>query len=191
MIQTAAYVLNTTKAAARECKRVLDYLKISSSEVLENCYEADSPYYWCSLALLVLSPSLWKKKRIQFLQRLIICNHVRRVGIKPPASLSDTRLRAYAYYKSALIFFAMVDSFYKIVFSGATGDDKWNQDWSADLAYYLKNNDQVVNDNIDILLNFYQNSLLPCTSLERFFEILGLDEISQTCEFILNTLKSA
>ena len=190
MMQTALYVLNTTKAATREYKRCLNYLEMSSTEVLENCYEVDSPYYWCSLALLVLSPAWWRKKRLQFLQRLIVCNHVRRVNIKPPAPLSDTRIRAYAYYKSALIFFALIDSFYSIVFKDAVTDEKWNQDWSASLAEYLKQNDQTVNDNIEVLLNLYQDSLLPCTSLERFFEIIRIDEVSLPSEFIINTLET-
>lgn len=190
MMQTALYVLNSTKAATREYKRALNYLEMSSNEALENCYEVDSPYYWCTLAPLVLSPTWWKKKRTQFLQRLIACNHVRRVSIKPPAPIGDTRVRAYAYYKSALIFFGFIDSFYSILFKDVPTDDRWNQDWSASVAEYLKNNDQTVNDNIEVLLNLYQNSLLPCTSLERYFEIIRVDEVTQPSEFIINTLES-
>lgn len=190
MMQTALYVLNTTKAATREYKRTLNFLEMSSNEVLENCYDVDSPYYWITLAVLVLPPMWWKKKRLQFLQRLITCNHVRKVSIKPPAPMNDTRIRSYAYYKSALIFFAVIDSFYNIVFKGATIEDKWNQDWSATLAHYLKHNDQTVNDNIEVLLNLYQNSLLPCTSIERFFDIIRVEEIFQPDEFLTNTLES-
>lgn len=191
MMQTALYMLNSTKAATREYKRALNFLEMSSNEVLENCYDVDGPYYWCSLALLVMPPIWWKKKRIQFLQRLIVCNHVRRVSIKPPAPVSDTRVRAYSYYKSALIYFAFIDSFYNIVFKDASNDDKWNQDWPATLADYLKHNEQTINDNIEVLLNLYQNSLLPCTTLERYFEIVRLDEITQASgEFIVSTLES-
>jgi E3 ubiquitin-protein ligase UBR4 len=190
MMQTALYMLNSTKAATREYKRALNFLEMSSNEVLENCYDVDGPYYWCSLALLVMPPIWWKKKRVQFLQRLIVCNHVRRVSIKPPAPVSDTRVRAYSYYKSALIYFAFIDSFYNIVFKDASNDDKWNQDWPATLADYLKHNEQTINDNIEVLLNLYQNSLLPCTTLERYFEIVRLDEITQANEFIVNTLES-
>lgn len=190
MMQTALYVLNSTKAATREYKRTLNYLEMSSNEVIENCYDVDSPYYWTTLAALVLPPTWWKKKRTQFLQRLLVCNHVRRVNIKPPAPMSDTRVRSYAYYKSALIFFAIIDSFYNIVFKDAVIEDKWNQDWSASLADYLKQNDQIVNDNIEVLLNLYQNSLLTCTSIDRFIEIIRLEEISQPSEFLANTLES-
>jgi len=191
MIQTALYVLNSTRATAREHKRTLNYLEMGSVEILENCYEVDSPYYWSILALLVLPPAWWRKKRVQFLQRLIICNHVRRVNIKPPAPIADTRVRSYIYYKSALIFFAFIDSFYDIVFKDAsTGDDDWSQDWSVKLAEYLKHNDQTVNDNIEVLLNLYQNSFLPCASLERYFELIRLDEVTQPTDFIVKTLKS-
>lgn len=190
MMQTALYVLNSTKAATREYKRTLNYLEMSSNEVLENCYDVDSPYYWATLAVLVLPPVWWKKKRVQFLQRLLTCNHVRRVNIKPPAPISDTRVRSYAYYKSALIFFAVIDSFYSIVFKDAVIEDKWNLDWSASLAEYLKNNDQTVNDNIEVLLNLYQNSMLKCTSIDRFFEIIRVDEIFQPNEFLSSTLES-
>lgn len=190
MMQTALYVLNSTKVATREFKRTLNYLDMSSNEILENCYEVDSPYYWTSLAVLVLPPMWWKKKRVQFLQRLLTCNHVRRASIKPPAPMSDTRVRAYAYYKSALIFFAFVDSFYNIVFKDAVTEDRWNQDWSVSLAEYLKHNDQTVNDNIEVLLNLYQNTLLPCASMDRFFEIIRVEEITQPNEFLANTLES-
>lgn len=190
MMQTALYVLNSTKAATREYKRTLNYIEMSSNEIIENCYDVDSPYYWCTLAVLVLPPTWWKKKRAQFLQRLLVCNHVRRVSIKPPAPMSDTRVRSYTYYKSALIFFAFIDSFYSIVFKDALLEDKWNQDWSATLADYLKNNDQEVNDNIEVLLNLYQNSLLSCTSIERFFEIIRLEEVTEPSEFLANSLES-
>lgn len=190
MMQTALYVLNSTKAATRGYKRTLNYLEMSSNEIVENCYEVDSPYYWCTLAVLVLPPTWWKKKRAQFLQRLLVCNHVRRVSIKPPAPVSDTRVRSYTYYKSALIFFAFIDSFYSIVFKDASLEDKWNQDWSATLADYLKNYDQEINDNIEVLLNLYQNSLLSCTSIERFFEIIRIEEITEPSEFLANSLES-
>lgn len=190
MMQTALYVLNSTKTATREYKRVLNYLEMSSNEILENCYDVDSPYYWSALAVLVLPPMWWRKKRTEFLLRLLICNHVRRVNVKPPAPISDTRTRAYSYYKSALIYFAFIDSFYNIVFKDAVVEEKWNQDWSITLADYLKHNDQTVNDNIEVLLNLYQNSLLTCTSMERFFEIVRINEISQPNEFLTNALES-
>lgn len=190
MMQAALYVLNTTKTAARERKRALNYLEMSSNEILENCYEVDSPYYWTVLGLLVFSPKIWKEKRVQFLKRLLICNHVRRVSIKPPAPISDVRVRAYAYYKPAVIFFAIIDSFYEIVFKCAAEEDRWGPDWSSILAEYLKNNDQIVNENIEILLSVYQNNLLTCTSIEKFFEIVNIEEITHTSNFLADTLES-
>jgi len=190
LMQTALYVLNSTKAAAKEYKSVLSYLKMDPDEILKSCYDVNSPYYWTSLALLVLPPVMWKKKRVQFLGRLLICNHVRRANIRPPPPISDTRIRAYTYYKSALIFFALIDSFYGLVFKNAVSDDKCNQEWSVTLADYLRHNDQIINDNIEVLLNLYQNALLTCTSLESFFEIVRVEEISQPSEFLAKTLES-
>lgn len=191
MIQKALYMLNSTKSATREYKRVFNYLEMSSDEILENCYEADSPYYWITMAMLVLPPNWWKRKRVQFLRRLIICNNVRRASIKPPAPISDTRVRGFSYYKSALIFAAFIDSLFNIVFKDAQGDDKWNHEWSAKLADYIRQNDQTVNDNIEVLLNLYQNSLLQCNSIERFFEIVPMDEVSAPGDFISAALQSA
>lgn len=190
MMQAALYVLNSTKTATREYKRILNFLDMGPNEVLENCYEVDSPYYWTVLALLVLSPSLWRKKKVQFLQRLLVCNHVRRVSIKPSAPISDTRIRAYAYYKPAVIFFAMIDSFYEIVLKGAVKDGRWDQDWSIIFTEYLKHNDQTVNDNIEVLLSIYQNDLLNCTSIEKFFEIIRIEEVLDTSTFLADTLRS-
>lgn len=39
MMHIALYVINTTKSSAREYKKIINYLEMSSVEIIENCYE--------------------------------------------------------------------------------------------------------------------------------------------------------
>lgn len=186
MMQIALYYMTPDKVY-RSCKKNLfNHLMMDDIDIIENCYEVESPYYWTIVACLVLPPNLWQEKRLSFLRRLMLCNHIRKVGIKPPAPINDQRKRSFSYYRSALIYFVLLDNFQNS-FKEVINEESWNGKWSDDLAKYLRYNDQAINDLIDGLFTFYQ-SILQCSSLEEFFVVACIEGITDPGRFLTETL---
>lgn len=83
------------------------------SSWLESCYEAEGPFYQCTMSLLLHTPTRWKTYRIAHLNRLIVLAHQRYVSPSGPTkSIVDVTVKHYAVYKSALIFFGLVNCIY-------------------------------------------------------------------------------
>lgn len=109
------YILDfRTRSFAREEKALVGYLESAPQPAwLESCYEAEGPIFQCTLSLLLLSPARWTQLRLAHLRRLIVTAHQRHVSPSSPSkTLSDTTVKEYAVYKSALIFYGLVDSIY-------------------------------------------------------------------------------
>lgn len=104
----------STRSAAREDKTLTGYLETPpTSTWLESCYEAEGPLYQCTMSLLLLTPARWKAYKINHLNRLIVLAHQRYVS--PSAAtktIVDITVKDYTAYKSALIFFGLVDCIY-------------------------------------------------------------------------------
>lgn len=80
---------------------------------LDSCYEAEGPFYQCTMSLLLHSPARWKTYRIVHLNRLIVLAHQRYVSPSGPTkTIVDVTIKHYAVYKNALIFFGLVDCIY-------------------------------------------------------------------------------
>lgn len=96
----------------------MSYLQSSANSTwLDNCYEADGPFYQCTLSLLVVPPSQWNIFRLTHLRRLIILAQQR--YISPSLStknLTDITVKDYSVYKSVFIFFGLVDCIYNTFF---------------------------------------------------------------------------
>lgn len=87
---------------------------------LENCYEADGPLYQCTLSILLLTPSRWKKYKVAFFNRFIVLAHQRyespSVATK---NIFDTTVKEYNVYKSTLIFLGLIDCIYNNFFGAS------------------------------------------------------------------------
>ncbi|XP_046612558.1 E3 ubiquitin-protein ligase UBR4 isoform X2 [Neodiprion virginianus] len=191
LLHMALYVINTTRSSAREEKTLISYLESAQSPAwLESCYEAEGPLYQCTLSLLLLSHTRWAQLRLSHLRRLIVMAHQRHVS--PSSSnktISDTTVKDYTVYKSALIFFGLIDSIYSNLFKKVIvlSDDQW----PATLAEYIRHNDEAMLKASDRILTTYRFELLPCASFDEFCDIVGLlGEISDPMTYMADLLRS-
>lgn len=87
---------------------------------IENAYEAEGPLYMTALSLLLVSPARWSELRVTFLRRLMVMAHARHVAPSAPTGpsprLPDLTVKDYSVYKSALIYFALIDGIYSNFF---------------------------------------------------------------------------
>lgn len=81
---------------------------------LELAWEAEGPFYWATLSLLVQSPERWGQTRLRHLTRLLVTAHVRSMSPTPLSAVpvSDVSVRPFPIYRSALLFFALIDAIY-------------------------------------------------------------------------------
>jgi len=190
MIHMALYVINTTRSAVREAKKINNFLEMPINKWVDNCFEAESPYYWATMSLVIFSPSVWLKNRLSFLQRLIICAHVRHLSPNGCNSITNTTVVDYNVYKTSLIFFAFIDCLYKRMFKNVNSGDELALEWPLALAEYIRNNDQSLLECGVKLLHYYEEDLLPCQSFAEFCDVIELlNDIPEPETYLANALK--
>ncbi|BES93671.1 calmodulin Hypothetical protein [Nesidiocoris tenuis] len=186
LMHMALYVINTTRCSGREIKALNTYLEDSR---LELAWEAEGPFYWATLSLLVQSPEKWKRTRLLHLTRLLVTAHVRSMSPTPLLSIpsSEVAVRPFPIYRSALLFFALIDSIYNNHFKKVTVTSE--EQWASSLADYIRHNDEALLKSSDRLMSTYNDELLPCASLDEFCDVLGLlDEVPDLGNVITETL---
>ncbi|XP_066906272.1 E3 ubiquitin-protein ligase UBR4 [Halyomorpha halys] len=185
LMHMALYVINTTRCSARETKGLSLYLE---ERRLENCYEAEGPYYWATLSTLLQSPARWASTRLRHLDRLVLTAHVRHLHpASPPPRLTDLTVKPYHVYKGALLFWALIDAIYNNHFKKVpyTSEDHW----PTSLADYIRHNDEALMKSSERLMAIYNDELLPCASFEEFCDVVGLlGEIQIPATYISETL---
>lgn len=191
LIHMALYVINTTRSSAREDKTLLSYLESPpSSSWLDSCYEAEGPFYQCTMSLLLLTPARWKAHRLTHLNRLIVLAHQRYVSPSVATkTIVDVHVKDYSVYKSTLIFYGLVDCIYTNFFKKveAANDDQW----PADLAEYIRHNDEAMIKASERVLATYRDELLPCASFDEFCDVVGLlEEVANPSTYINDILES-
>ena len=193
------YVINTTRAAVRESKKITAFLEAPSSKWIESSFETESANYYAVMFMLLNAPSVWKRHRTTFLKRMLVQAHTRNCYINPRTSLQaaavapgfDKTPREYSVYRPALIFFALIDLCYSVLFKGIAKEESWSFDWPLALAEFIRNNDQKLIENGDKLLSIYQDDLLSSASLMEFCDVMSmLDEITDPDTFLHETLES-
>ena len=80
LIHMALYVLNTTRAIAREERNLMAFIEAPKERWLEFCYTADGAFFQTALAVFIMNPARWQKHRVAFLQRLLLLAHARAVS---------------------------------------------------------------------------------------------------------------
>jgi len=170
LIHTALYVLNTTRAAAKESTAVEKFL--AQTNWKEDWCSVEGVYYNIVVGLMVHAPQKWAENRILWLKRVLgSCGGRSKKG----------KLAELAEYKSGWIFWGMIDGFYNVVFK----DINTTGDWPSILADYIRRNDEALVKSTSALLAIYQQKLIVATSAEEFVKILGLEEeIKNVPQFI-------
>eukprot|EP00096_Caligus_rogercresseyi_P008738 TRINITY_DN2826_c0_g1_i1.p1 TRINITY_DN2826_c0_g1~~TRINITY_DN2826_c0_g1_i1.p1 ORF type:complete len:2495 (+),score=896.75 TRINITY_DN2826_c0_g1_i1:803-7486(+) len=188
LMHMALYVLNTTRAASREETHMNSFFDQPKSAWVDSSFIPDGPVYHTVIALLVLSPSAWKAARIKILQRLLLTAHVRFVdpGHRGGRSLLDREVKDYPVYKKMILFFALVDQLYGVVFKSVSTDSSW----PLDLSDWIRHNDDALNKSTLKLLNVFQEDLVPAASVEEVVDVCGLlEEIPSPASFLSEVLK--
>lgn len=69
-----------TRATSREEKNLQSFLEQPKEKWLESSLEVDGPHYFTLMAVHILPPERWRATRIDFLRRLLVTTHVRKVS---------------------------------------------------------------------------------------------------------------
>lgn len=113
-MRNTVYVQFRTRCGGREEKSLASYLECGSGERwLESSFEAQSPMYWATFSLCLHSGSRWRVTRLAHLRCLIIQAHAQHACPSTgPLKLTDATPADYSIYKTALIFFGLIDTIY-------------------------------------------------------------------------------
>lgn len=189
ILHMAVYVINTTRSASREEKKLSTFLEAGRERWIEGAYEAEGAFYMGVLALAVYSPQQWIAVRVAYLQRLLVVAHARSVSPHPPQGnrITDKGTKDWAVYKHAAMFWALVDGIYNTFFKKASAEGEW----CVTVAEFVRHNDQTLIEASSKLLSTYQEELLPLASFMEFCDVVGLlHEIENPDEFLTELLLS-
>lgn len=161
---------------------------------VESHIEADSAFYFTTLALVVQSCQRWNSSRLVYLGRLLVTAHCR-AQQKTNEQRQEKEILDYSVYKPALVFFAIINGVYNMVlkvelishiikcdYSGLLTNvflfqnvtvGEIDSDWPGTVAEYIRHNDETVLRGTDKLLNAYQNDYLTCGSFDEFCDVAG------------------
>ncbi|OTF72056.1 hypothetical protein BLA29_011434 [Euroglyphus maynei] len=100
-------------------------------------------------------------------------------------------LPEYSTIKPALMFFAMINLFYTVMFKSL--EIKADDDWSQSLINYIRHNDQSLMESADRMLESFENDILPSTSFTEYCDaadlLRGMNAITDPDEFLKDTLR--
>ncbi|XP_064423992.1 E3 ubiquitin-protein ligase UBR4 [Latimeria chalumnae] len=189
IIHTVLYVLNTTRATSREEKNLQSFLEQPKEKWVENAYEVDGAHYYAVLALHILPPDRWKAARIDFLRRLLLTAHTRKVSSGGANRLTDKAVKEYSVYRSALLFWGLVDLIYGMFKKVPTSNTEGG--WSYSLAEYIRHNDMPIYEAADKILKTFQEEFMPVESFSEFLDVAGLlSDIEDPDNFLKELLNS-
>jgi E3 ubiquitin-protein ligase UBR4 len=174
LMHMALYVINTTRSVGREERNLSNFLKLPVDKWVENSFETEGPLYWTVMALHVHDHEGWKRIRIQLLKRLVVLAQARTVSPGGANSLTDKVVKEYAVYKPYLMFFGLANLLPNSLFAKCHPEQE--STWSLALAEYIRNSDQILQDNAKKVLSTFEDELLPCESVYEFCDVAGLLE---------------
>uniref|UniRef100_A0A673LQI7 E3 ubiquitin-protein ligase UBR4-like n=1 Tax=Sinocyclocheilus rhinocerous TaxID=307959 RepID=A0A673LQI7_9TELE len=189
IIHTILYVLNTTRATSREEKNLQSFLEQPCEKWVETSYEVDGPHYFTILAMHILPPERWRTTRLDFLRRLLVTSHARKVSPGGANKLTDKAVKEYAVYRSPLLFWGLVDLVYDMFRKVPTSNTEGG--WSFSLAEYIRHNDMPIYDASERILRAFQDELMPAESFSEFLDVVGLlSDIPDPDAFLQDLLNS-
>ncbi|XP_072386468.1 E3 ubiquitin-protein ligase UBR4 [Diabrotica undecimpunctata] len=187
LIHVALYVINTTRVNKREEANLMSYIEATNPEKwIETAYDAEGPLYWITMSILLHSRQQWQAHRLSHFRRLMVLAHVRHCQPSGPVkTVSDKSVKDYNIYKPYLLFFGLIDGIYNHFFKNVGGPD---EQWSTNLADYIRHNDEALMKSSEKLLADYTDEFLPCTSFSEFCDVAGLLDIITTPDRYLSDL---
>uniref|UniRef100_A0A672LJA4 Ubiquitin protein ligase E3 component n-recognin 4 n=1 Tax=Sinocyclocheilus grahami TaxID=75366 RepID=A0A672LJA4_SINGR len=189
IIHTILYVLNTTRATSREEKNLQSFLEQPCEKWVETSYEVDGPHYFTILAMHILPPERWRTTRLDFLRRLLVTSHARKVSPGGANKLTDKAVKEYAVYRSPLLFWGLVDLVYDMFRKVPTSNTEGG--WSFSLAEYIRHNDMPIYEASERILRAFQDELMPAESFSEFLDVVGLlSDIPDPDTFLQDLLNS-
>ncbi|TRY87094.1 hypothetical protein DNTS_009169 [Danionella cerebrum] len=189
IIHTVLYVLNTTRATSREEKNLQSFLEQPCEKWMETSFEVDGPHYFTILALHILPPERWRTTRLDFLRRLLVASHARKVSPGGANKLTDKAVKEYAVYRSPLLFWGLVDLIYDTFRKVPTSNTEGG--WSFSLAEYIRHNDMPIFDASERVLRAFQDELMPAESFSEFLDVVGLlSEVPDPDAFLQDLLNT-
>ncbi|XP_044524637.1 E3 ubiquitin-protein ligase UBR4 [Gracilinanus agilis] len=189
IIHTVLYVLNTTRATSREEKNLQSFLEQPKEKWVESAFEVDGPHYYTVLALHILPPERWRAIRVEILRRLLVISQARAVSPGGASRLTDKSVKDYSAYRSALLFWALVDLIYNMFKKVPTSNTEGG--WSCSLAEFIRHNDMPIYEAADKALKTFQEEFMPVETFSEFVDVAGLlSEISLADNFLKDLLNS-
>jgi len=185
MVQTALYVLNTTRQSLGEEQLIKTFCDVSVDSWITSCYEVNGPLFSSVLNIFVSPLSRWLTQRTYFLKRLLLLAHVRKISGVPMNTLLNTEAKDYQVYKPVLMFFSLVNQLHLLCKSKLSKCD----DWQQQMSIYLRNNDDANLKAAEKLLKRFEEDVMPCESFGEFCDVEGLlEEIPDPDQFLKDVL---
>ncbi len=104
------------------------------------------------------------------------------------SSLQDREVKDYSVYKLVILFFSLIDQMYLVMFNKVTVGST-EAEWSANLADWIRHNDDALLKASGKLLSTFQDDLLPATSVDEIVDVCGLlEDIPSPASFLIEVL---
>ncbi|XP_013144239.1 PREDICTED: E3 ubiquitin-protein ligase UBR4 [Papilio polytes] len=176
LLHMALYVINTTRAAAREVGALEASLAWAPARLLEAAHDADGPVYYATFMLLLYPHAKWQSLRVSVLKRLLVTAHVRAVAPAGPAmralAQEHRAPKQWADYKPYAIFFAIIDLLYTVMFKNVSATTV--EQWPVKLAEYIRHNDEANAKAAERIVATLTDELLPSASFAELCDAAGL-----------------
>lgn len=116
LMHAALYVINSNSSATKETSRLYAFLEEPISRHVQGAFELENVHYLAVFHTLLLPVTIWSKHRLSWLRRLVVVTQARHSN--PTGNiqwLPDVQVQPYSVYKSALVFFALIDNIYATI----------------------------------------------------------------------------
>ncbi|XP_026807089.1 E3 ubiquitin-protein ligase UBR4 isoform X1 [Rhopalosiphum maidis] len=191
LMQMALYVINTTRRSTAEERNLNTYLEPKSADqLIDSFYDTEGPLYYLTLAIMLTPYSKWMlTNRLIHLNRIILMAHVHHTNSSIAPNVRSVPLTPHDYtaYKSALMFFVLINKMYECYFK--TVEVTESKSWSVSLADYIRHNDEMLLKSSEMMMNALSVDFLPCTSFEELCDAacLSVADPPNHIKNILNT----
>ncbi|PAA59811.1 hypothetical protein BOX15_Mlig013612g1 [Macrostomum lignano] len=195
LLHLGLHLFSAKDGEAKEEPLQRQYLEAPAKSWLEASWTLDGPYYRCAMSFFLHGPRQWAANRLRHLRRLLYHAHAAATTPVGSAALASTEPRTGSpedyrtVYKPALMFFGLIDSYYRILFVNAK--QSGSESWAKCLTDYLRHNDAQVIDCCNRVLRVFEDDLLPCESIDEFFDCAGLlEQAPNPMQFLKDTLEA-
>jgi len=188
LLQVSLYVMISSNQIQNQTKALQNYFALRPSDWVGLCFESDGHLYYCVLAFIMSPPAEWQRRRVDMLKRMVMTAQARQVARGGASkSLPDTSVKDYIVYKPYVLFLALVDGFYKHLFSDIKCEIA--AEWPSALQKFIRHNDAKLLESTSKLLKYFEEDLLPCETFSEFVEVCGLlTDIPNPNEFLAAAL---